>query len=245
MRVGLICLAASVGFVAAVGAAPNNAEHDLPPGTDTQKALDEAPVPSPIVSLDKLKDQTPDGGYVIELYKTVRNVRDVEAVNERVNTLVITAQSIATDIARLHATTFKSCESSEVAKIEAIANKTRAFATTLARVDAELTKSVAAMRQQVEAERPGSIRAKEEVNRLVLAAHELGRLRMQVQVAKNVGSIGVSMRTAHALCAPTPVPPLFAEHDGPPVVAPAIRSPSLSRKRLIKPTARLAPRLAW
>lgn len=246
MRVGLISLIATMGFFASVGAAPRNAEDTLPASTDTQKALNEAPIPSPIVALDQLIDQTPDGRYVIALYKAVRNVRDVEAVNEHVKTLVITAQSIAANIARLHAATFKSCDGSEVPKIEAIANKARGFAGLLVRVDTELTKSLAATRQEVETERPGSTRAKEEINRFVLAANELGRLRVQAQeIAKNIGSIGVSIRTAEASCAPTLVLPMFAERDALPVANPASRSPLVSQKRLTKPTTRPAPPLSW
>ena len=247
MRVGLISLIAIVGCVAAVGAPPGSADDKVSPGTDAPKALNETLITRPIVSLDQLIDQTPDGGQVVELYQTVRTVRDVEAANQNVKAQVIKAQSIAADVARLHAATFKSCDVSEAPQIETIANKARGFSTTLVRVDGELTKSLATMRQKVETERPGSTRAREDVNRLVLAAHELGRLRVQAQeIAKSVEGLGVSIRTTAASCTPTPVPPLFAERDTPSTVGtPARRSPLLSPKRATKPTTTLAPRFAW
>jgi hypothetical protein len=46
--------------------------------------LNETLTTRPIVSLDHLIDQTPDGGQVVELYQSVRIVRDVEAANENV-----------------------------------------------------------------------------------------------------------------------------------------------------------------
>jgi hypothetical protein len=139
----------------------------------------------------------------------------------------------------LHAATFKSCDVSEAPQIEPISDKTRGFSTTLARVDGELTKSLATMRQKVETERPGSTRAR--------AVHELGRLRVQAQeIAKSIERLGVSIRTTAASCTPTPVPPLFAERDTPSTVgSPASRAPLLSPKRVTKPTTTLAPRFTW
>jgi hypothetical protein len=240
VRVGLISLIAIVGCVAAVSAAPRSADDKVPPSTDAQKPLNETLITRPIVSLDQLIDQTPDGSRVVELYQTVRTVRDVESANENIKAQVIKVQAIAADVARLHAATFKSCDVSEAAQIETIANKARGFSTTLVRVDGELTKSVATMRKKVEAERPGSIRSKEDVNRFVLAAHELGRLRVQAQeIAKSVEGLDVSARTTAASCTPTPVPPLFAERDTPSTVGtPARRSPLVSPKRASKPTPR-------
>jgi hypothetical protein len=219
----------------------------VPPSAGAQKALNETPITRPIMSLDQLIDQIPDGGQLVELYQTVRTVRDVEAANESVKAQVIKAQSIAVDVARLHAASFKSCDVSEATELETIANKARRFSNTIVRVDGELTRSLAAMRQKVETERPGSIRAREDVNRFVLAAHELGRLRVQAQeIAKNIGGIGVSIRAAAASCTPTPVPPLFAERDTSPTVgSPASRAPLLSPKRVTKPTTALAPRFTW
>ena len=70
------------------------------------------------------------------------------------------------------------------------------------------------MRQKVETERPSSMRAREDVNRLVLAVHELGRMRVQVQeIAKSVENHGISAHATTASCTPTPMPPLFAERQ--------------------------------
>lgn len=245
MRAGLILIVAIVGCVATVGAAPRSADDKVAPSTDALKTLNETPISPPAVPLDQLTDQIPDGGIVIELYKGVRTVRDVEAVNEHVKAQVIKAQSIAADIARLHAATFKSCDGSEATQVETIANKVRSFSTTLVRIDGELTKSLTATRQNVEMERPGSTRAREDVNRFVLAAHELGRLRVQAQeIAKSVEGLAVSIRTRAVSCTPTPVPPLFAERDTP-IEVPTNRSSALSQKRSTKPMTRLTPRPAW
>jgi hypothetical protein len=244
VRAGLILIAAIVGCVATVGAAPRSADDKVAPSTDALKALNETPITGS-VPLDQLIDQIPDGGIVIELYKGVRTIRDVEAANEYVKAQVVKAQSIVADIARLHAATFKSCDGSEAPQIETIARKARNFSTTLVRVDGELTKSLAATRQEVETERPSSTRAKEDLNRLVLAAHELGRLRVQAQeIAKSVEGLAVSIRTRVASCTPTSVPPLFAERDTHSTVGTATsRSPM--PKRVSKPVTTLAPRSAW
>jgi hypothetical protein len=246
VRVGLIFLIVIVGCVATVGAASRSADDHGSPSTDDLKALNETPISRPTVPLDQLIDLIPDGAIVIELYKGVRTVQDVEAANEYVKAQVIKAQSIAADIARLHAATFKSCDSSDASQIETIANKARGLSTTLARVEGELIKALTATRQNVEMERSGSTRAKEDLNRLVLAAHELGRVRVQAQeIAKAVGSLSVSIRTAGASCTPTQVPPLFAERDTSSTVGmPGSRSP-LSPKRVTKRTTTLTPRSAW
>ena len=62
VRVGLISLIAIVGCVATVGAAPRSADDKVPPSADAQKALNETPITRPIVPLDQLIDQIPDGG---------------------------------------------------------------------------------------------------------------------------------------------------------------------------------------
>lgn len=247
MRAGLISLVAMVGCVATVDAAPRSADDKVRPGGDALNALNETPITGPSVPLDQLVDQIPDAGVVIELYKAVRTVQDVEAANEYVKAQVSRAQSIAADIARLHAAAFKSCEGWEAPKIDAVATKARSLATVLVRVDTEFARTLAVTRQEVEAERPRSIRAKEEVNRLILAAHELGRLRVQAQeITKSVEGLGVSLRSAVVACTPTTVPPLFAERDAHSTGGiPERRSPVLSPKRVTKPTATAAPRGTW
>jgi hypothetical protein len=248
MRVGLISLITIVGCAAAVGAAQKSTDDKTAPSMEAQKAPNEALLTRPIVPLAELIDQIPDGGQVIGLYQASRTVRDVEVANENVKAQVTKAQSIASDVARLHAAAIKSCEGAETSQIEAIAIKARSLSATLVRVDGELTKSLAAMRQKVETEKPGSTRAKEDVNRFVLATHELGRLRVQAQeIAKSVESLGGSISATSVSCVPTPVPPLFAEPDAPAKVgAPASRSPSLSPRRGTKPTTTTSvPRFPW
>jgi hypothetical protein len=246
VRVEPLCLIAVIVCVTAVAAAPKTADETMPPNAGDQKAQTETLITSPIVPLDQLVDQAPDGSLLIELYQSVRNIRDVEAVNERVKEQVVKAQSIAVEVARLHAAVFKSCDASEAPKIETIATKARAFSATLARVDGELTKALVATRQKVEAERPSSIRAKEDVNRFVLAAHELGRLRVQAtEIAKAIEGLGVSIRTTATSCATTQLVPLFAARDMPPLGGQARRSPLVSQKFVTKPAATPAPRFGW
>jgi hypothetical protein len=243
VRMGRIALIMIVGCAPAVGAASR--------GEDGTPARMEAPVEAvlldPAVPLAELIDQTADGAQLIGLYRTARTIQDVEAANESAKAQVIKAQSVASNVARLHAASIKSCEDTEASQVEAIGTKVRAFSATLAQVDGELVRSLAAMRQKVESQRPPSIRAKEDVNRLVLATHEIGRLRVQAQeIAKSVEGLAASIRTAAAACTPTLIPPLFAERtpasEG---AAPSARSPSLPAKRTNKRTNTSAPRLFW
>lgn len=243
MRVGLITLTATIVCVAAVGAAPKLTDEQIPPRTGDEKVKIETVITRPIRLLDELVDQIPDGSLVIELYQSVRNIRDVEAVNEHVKAQVNTAQSVATDVARSHEGILKSCDGSDSLKIEAIALKARAFSATLARVDGELTNALAATRQIVEAERPGSIKAKEDINRFVLAAHELGRLRVQAtEIAKAIDGLSVSIRTTLTSCTATPVAPLFAMRDVLPLGGQARQFPSMKQKRAFKPATTLRRR---
>ncbi|MCA1552629.1 hypothetical protein I6F36_38570, partial [Bradyrhizobium sp. BRP19] len=121
MRVKFIALIAIVGCVVVVHAAPIGAEDKVPPSADVPKALSEPPSTSPTVPLDQLIDQMPDGAVVIELYKSVRTVGDVEPVNAYVKEQIIKAQSIVADIARSHAAALKSCDGAATPKTETIA----------------------------------------------------------------------------------------------------------------------------
>lgn len=247
MRAGLLSLTVVIGCFATVGAPPGGAEDKLFAGTNNQKPVKEAPIDRPIVPIEQLIDQTPDGNEIIELYRSARTVRDLEAANENIQAQVMKVQSIAADVARLHAATFKSCDGSEAPQIETIAKKARDFSAALARVDIEITKSLGVTRQKVEAERPLSIRAREDVNRFVLAQHRLGSLRMQIQeIAKAVGTLGISIRAVEGSCTPTSIDPLFAARETRSlVVAPSVRSTSLPQKRVTRPSSTLVPRGTW
>lgn len=245
MRVRLISLIVIVGCVVTVGAAPRSVHDNVMPSTDAQAAPNETPITPPTLTLDQLIDEVPDGEIVIELYKGVRTMRDIEAANEYVKAQVIKAQSIVVDIARLHAATFRSCDGSEAPQIEALTRKARSFSATLVRVDRELSKSLAATQKEVETERPGSFRAKEDLSRLVLAAHELARLRVQAEeITKALGSLGAGIHAADASCRSTSMLPLFAERDAPAVGSPERRSQALSPKSAIKPASSPVLRLA-
>ena len=163
-----------------------------------------------------LEEKIPDGAQLIDLYKAARTVADVEAANGKVKEEVRRAQSVASDLARLHVAKMTECEEVEVSHLEASAAKARAFSATLIRIDGELTRSLASMRQKLATERSASTRAKDDVNRLTVAAHELGRLNLQTQeLAKAIQGVARNIRTAAASCLPTPIPPLFAERPTP------------------------------
>lgn len=246
MRAGLLPLTVVIGCFATVGAPPGGAEDKLFAGTNNQKPVKEAPIDRPIVPIEQLIDQTPDGSEIIELYRSARTVGDVEAANENTQAQVMNVRSIALDVARLHAASFKSCDGSRAPQIEIIANKARDFSTTLGRVDVELTRSLAATRQKVETARPSSIRAREDVNRLLLAQHKLGSLRMQAQeMTKAIDSLGASIHVVEGSCTPTSVAPLFAERDTHLVGASVSQSTSLSQKRVTKAKPAQAPRFSW
>ena len=160
----------------------------------------------------RLADKTPDGAQLIDLYKAARTVADVEAANGKVKDEVLAVQSVASDLARLHVAKMTVCEEAEASHLEASAAKARAFSATLIRIDTELTRSLAAMRQKLAAERTASTRAKDDVNRLTVAAHELGRLNLQTQeLAKAIQGVVRNIRSAAASCQPTPIPPLFVK----------------------------------
>src|SRR5262249_25718082 len=173
MRVTLTALIVIVGCIAIGGAAPRGTDDTLPK-LKVEKAPSEAALVRPLVPLGQLVEETPDGTQIIGLYQAARTIMDVEEANANVKAQVAKAQTIASDLARLQASNGNSCENADAAQIEAIGHKAKALSAILVRVDGELTKSLAAMRHKVETERPGSIRAREDVNRLELATHELG-----------------------------------------------------------------------
>ena len=67
----------------------------------------------PVAPLSQLVEQMPDGADLIDLYKAARSVADVEVANGRIKGEVGRAQSIASDLARLHATKMTMCEEVE------------------------------------------------------------------------------------------------------------------------------------
>ena len=193
----------------------------------------------------RLADKTPDGAQLIDLYKAARTVADIEAANGKVKDQVLIVQSVASDLARLHMAKMAVCEDVDASRLDATATKAKAFSVTLARIDGELTRSLAAMRQKQATERSASTRAKDDVNRFTVAAHEIGRLNFQAQeLAKAIQSVARNIRTAAESCMPTPIPPLFAEGSTPPSgVISARRSHPTRRKRPANAAARRAPLL--
>jgi hypothetical protein len=201
VRLGRMALIMLIGCAPAVG----TAEDSRPPRMETP-----VPAVSPAVPVAELIDQLADSGQLINLYRAARTVRDVEAANESVKSEVMKAQSIASGVARWHATSITSCEDSEASQVDAIAIKARTLSATIVQMDAELTKALVLLRQRVETEKRQSTRTKEDVYRLTLATHEIGRLRVQAQeIAKTVEDLAASIRPATSACAPTLIPPLF------------------------------------
>ena len=99
------------------------------------------------------------------------------------------------------------------------------------------------MRRKLAAERSASTRAKDDVNRFMVAAHDLGRLNLQAQeLAKAIRGVAASIRTAAASCLPTPIPPLFAAGGTPSSgVVSRTRSRLTPRKRPANAAVRRAP----
>ena len=96
------------------------------------------------------------------------------------------------------------CEDVEQSHLEATAVKAKAFSDALARIDSELTKSLATMRQRVAAERSTSTRAKDDVNRFTVAAHEFGKLNLHTrELARAIEGVARNIRTATVSCLPT------------------------------------------
>jgi hypothetical protein len=191
----------------------------------------------------RLADKTPDGAQLIDLYKAARTVADIEAANGKVKDQVLQAQSVASDLARLHMAKMTVCEDVDASRLDATAAKAKAFSIILARIDRELIRSLGAMRRKLAAERSASTRAKDDVNRFTVAAHEIGRLNLQAQeLAKAIQSVARNIRTAAQSCMPTPIPPLFAEGSTPPSgVISARRSHPTRRKRPANAAVRRAP----
>ena len=224
MRARLIALLAAGATI--VVASPGMAQ-------DWQ-ALQSRQIAAAIAPLSQLAEQIPDGAELIDLYKSARTVADVEAANSKVRGEVGRAQSVASDLGRLHAVKMTVCEDVEQSHLEMSMTKARSLSATLARIDGELTKSLTVMRQRVLADRLASTRAKDDVNRYTVAVHELSRLNVQTQeLAKAIHGNARNIRSAAASCLPTPIPPLFAAGG-----TPSSRVVSLTRSR---PTPRKRP----
>ena len=228
MRIRVIALSVIVAGVAIVGASTGRPE-DRTAARSPQIAAQTVVAPLP-----RLIEQLPDGAELIDLYKAARTVTDVEAANGKVKDQVKVAQAVASDLVRLHDAKTNLCEDVEQSHLEATTVKAKAFSDALAPIDSELTKSLATMRQRVAVERPTLTRAKDDVNRFTVAAHELSKLNVHTrELARAIEGVARNIRTTAASCLPTPIPPLFADTD-----APRRRVVSVSRPR---PTLRKRP----
>ena len=234
MRARLIALLVAGATV--VVASPGRPEDWTPPRPRQIAAQ------SAIAPLRQLVEQIPDGAELIDLYKAARTVADVEAANGKVKDEVLKVQSVASDLARLHVAKMTVCEEVEASHLEASAAKARAFSATLTRIDGELTRSLAAMRQKLATERSASTRAKDDVNRFAAAAHEFGKLNLLTQeVAKAIQGVAQNIHSMAASCQPTPIPPLFAEGGTSSRRVVSISRSLPARRRPANAPARLAP----
>lgn len=214
MRASLIALIVITG-ASVISITPSRSE-DRTPRRAHAESLTQNTASSQVAPLSQLLDQAPDGAQLIDLYKAARTVTDVEAANGIVKEEVRRAQSFETDLARLHAAKMAACEVLEASDLEGAVAKARAFSATLIRIDGELTKSLAAMRQKLATERSTSTRAKDDVNRFTVAALELGRLNLHTQeLTGSIRDVARNVRAAAASCLPTPIPPLFADGGTP------------------------------
>jgi hypothetical protein len=152
---------------------------------------------------------------------------DVEAANGKVKGEVGRAQFVASDLARLHAAKITVCEEVEQPALEATAAKARSLSATIARIDSELTKSLAAMRKKLAP--LSSMRAKDDVNptrsRRMTWAGSICRQRSSPKRSKASG--GNPHR--RSVLQFDPIPPLFAEVSAPPNKVAAITRRSRPR----------------
>ena len=161
---------------------------------------------------------------MVELVREEREDRRgaLSGIESRVREIgqVAKVHMLASDLARLHAAAMNSCEEKDQSRIDVAGSKARNLSATVSRIDGELAKSLAAMRQKLATERSASTRAKDDVNRFTVVAHDFSMLDLQTQeLAKAIQGIAQNIRTAAASCNPTPIPPLFAEANPPPKVA--------------------------
>ena len=113
----------------------------------------------------KYVDQMPDGVALIDTYKAARVVADIEAANAKEKARSKKRSPSPPEFARLYAVSILTCEGVDGLHLDTTAVKARAFSATLARIDSELTKSLATMRRGLANERLVSTRAKDEVDR--------------------------------------------------------------------------------
>jgi hypothetical protein len=72
----------------------------------------------------------------------------VEAANAKVKEQVLQAQSVTSELIRLHAVKITACENVDASHLDASAAKATAFSSTLIRIEHEITKSLSAMRHR-------------------------------------------------------------------------------------------------
>jgi hypothetical protein len=89
----------------------------------------------------------------------------------------------------------------DASHLHATAAKATALSSTLIRIEHEITKSLSAMRQQLAAEGSASTRAKDDVNRFTVAAHEFSRLNLQTQeLAKAIVGLRANKAVSQGRC---------------------------------------------
>ena len=235
MRVRLmaaIAIAASATFVGSIASRTEDKVAPRVHAIGTKEAV--API-------SQLAEQMPDGAELIDIYKAARTVADIEAANAKAKGEVGEAQSIASNFARLHAARISACKEVDASRLDATSAKAQAFSATLARIDGELSGSLATMRRTVANGRRVSTRTMDEADRYTVAVHDFGRLKLQAQeLAKAIHGVARNIRSMEASCRPTPIPPLFAGGDSPSRKASLRRPPPIPRKGPAKAAAKAA-----
>lgn len=152
----------------------------------------------------------PDGAALVELYRQANTVADVERANTAAKAEVMRAAPILESLGKLHSEAMASCDQVPEQDLQGIVKKANALATNMTNIDAEVTRSLGFMRQQVASEKAPSQRSREDVDRYIVAAHSLQTLRVQAQeIRKTLVALAAAIRSSTESCRPKPIPGLF------------------------------------
>ena len=199
-------LTASIGYRCANDAKAES--HTFTPLTPP--ITDQRTVP-PLVELET---QIPDGNDILALYKAAETVAAVQDANRTVEAEIVKASSVVSSLAAFHAALIASCEHQiDLASINAIAVKAKSLADTVARIEREVARSLGIMGKAVDRDGLASERAKDALDRYVIAAHRLGQLKVQaLETDKTAQGLMASIkRTAEQNCHPQRITRLFTQ----------------------------------
>ncbi len=226
------CCAAATGAVHAGVGAPPEATGPLSSPSELIESNKSMPLSDLVEAISSMNQ-------IIPVYRSARTIGEIESANEQVRAMVAKAQAIASELNRLHLSVMQSCDLPVASQIEGIATKTGALSIILSQVDAEVSKSLVAMRQRTANDKPSvaSTLAKEVVRRLELASDRLGSQRVQaLEISKAVETTVANIGMTGRSCAPTLIPPLFAQ-GAVPVPKPSTGRLSQKREHALPPNS--------